>query len=34
MESVQHVLKIRYIYLSKKYVKWGVWRVAVCLYYI
>jgi hypothetical protein len=22
--------KIQYRYLLKKYVKWGVWRVAVC----
>jgi hypothetical protein len=26
--------KILYVYLLKKYVKWGVWRVAVCLSYI
>jgi hypothetical protein len=27
---VQHVLKIQYLYLLKKYKKWGVLRVAVC----
>jgi hypothetical protein len=26
--------KIQYGYLLKKYIKWGVWRVAVCLSYI
>ena len=26
--------KIQYIYLLKKYIKWGVWRVAVCPSYI
>jgi hypothetical protein len=27
--------KIQYVYLLKKiYIKWGVWRVAVCLSYI
>jgi hypothetical protein len=30
MESVQHVRKIQYIYLLKKYIKWGVLRVTVC----
>jgi hypothetical protein len=34
MESVQHVLKIQYVYLLKKYKKWGVLRVAVCPSYI
>jgi hypothetical protein len=28
MESVQHVYKIQYVYLLKKYKKWGVLRVA------
>jgi hypothetical protein len=32
-ERVQHVKKIQYVYLLKKYIKWGVWRVAVCLSY-
>jgi hypothetical protein len=26
--------KIQYAYLLKKYIKWGVWRGAVCLSYI
>jgi hypothetical protein len=26
--------KIQYGYLLKKYIKWAVWRVAVCLSYI
>jgi hypothetical protein len=26
--------KIQYVYLLKKYIKWGVWRVAVCPSYI
>ena len=26
--------KIQYVYLLKKYIKWGVWRVAVCASYI
>jgi hypothetical protein len=26
--------KIQYIYLLKKYIKWGVWRVAACPSYI
>ena len=26
--------KIQYVYLLKKYKKWGVWRVAVCPSYI
>jgi hypothetical protein len=30
MESVQHVKKIQYVYLLKKYKKWGVLKVAVC----
>jgi hypothetical protein len=30
MESVQHVRKIQYVYLLKKYKKWGVLKVAVC----
>jgi hypothetical protein len=30
LESVQHVLKIQYVYLLKKYKKWGVLKVAVC----
>jgi hypothetical protein len=30
MESVQHVKKIKYVYLLKKYIKWGVLRVAAC----
>jgi hypothetical protein len=34
MEIVQHVKKIQYIYLLKIYIKWDVWRVAVCLSYI
>jgi hypothetical protein len=34
MESVQQVLKIQYVYLLKKYKKWGVLRVAVCPSYI
>jgi hypothetical protein len=34
MESVQHVYKIQYVYLLKKYKKWDVLRVAVCLSYI
>jgi hypothetical protein len=29
MESVQHVKKIHYVYLLKKYKKWGVLKVAV-----
>jgi hypothetical protein len=33
-ENVQHVKKIQYVYLLKKYIKWGVWRVAVCPFYI
>jgi hypothetical protein len=24
MESVQHLKKIKYVYLLKKYIKWGV----------
>jgi hypothetical protein len=34
MVSVQHVKKILYVYLLKQYIKWGVWRVAVCPSYI
>jgi hypothetical protein len=35
MESVQHVQKkIQYLYLLKKYKKWGVLKVAVCPSYI
>jgi hypothetical protein len=34
MESVQHVLKIQYMCVLKKYIKWGVWRLAVCPPYI
>ena len=26
--------KIQYVYLLKKYIKWGVWRVVVCPSYI
>jgi hypothetical protein len=26
--------KIQHVYLLKKYIKWGVWRVAVCPSYI
>jgi hypothetical protein len=33
-ESVQDVKKIQYVYLLKKYIKWGVWREAVCPSYI
>jgi hypothetical protein len=29
-DSVQHFKKVQYVYLLKKYIKWGVWRVAVC----
>jgi hypothetical protein len=34
MENVQHVEKVQYVYLLKKYKKWGVLRVAVCPSYI
>jgi hypothetical protein len=34
METVQRVLKIQYVYLLKKYIKCGFWRVAVCPSYI
>jgi len=26
--------KIQYVYLLKKYIKWGVWRLTVCPSYI
>jgi hypothetical protein len=34
MECVQHVKKNSVCVFVEKYIKWGVWRVVVCLSYI